>query len=149
MKSTSHDEEEALRRLVFELRVLEGTAESVRTRIGLAEAALNELRSANAALEGLKGEKGNSPLLVPIGGGSYVKARIQDSKRVIAGIGAGVATEKRVDEAQESIEGRMAELERIRTSLRQQFDQLMARISDTRDKIQAMTQKPSEGRSGV
>ena len=46
-------EEETFRRLVVELRILEGTADALQSRINLVNAALTELTIAGMTLEGL------------------------------------------------------------------------------------------------
>ncbi|MFQ6076396.1 MAG: prefoldin subunit alpha, partial [Candidatus Bathyarchaeia archaeon] len=84
----SRGEEQELRRLLVELQILEGTVGSLQSRIGLVEAALRELSMTSSTLEGLKEEEKGSRILVPIGGGSYVRASVEDSEKIVFGIGA-------------------------------------------------------------
>ena len=137
-------EEETLRRLAVELRVLEGTAEALQSRINFVTAALTELRVANATLEGLEKEGEGASLFVPIGGGSYVKAKLESAEKVIVGMGAGVATERTIKEAKENVGSRMAELEKTRTTLLQQLNQVFGKIQDGRSKFQDLTTKIRE-----
>jgi len=137
-------EEETFRRLAVELRLLEGTAEALQSRINLVNAALTELRIASLTLEGIEKEKENSLLFVPIGGGSYVKAKLESADKVIMGMGAGVATERTVKEARENLERRIGELEKTGTTLQQQLTQVIDRIQDGRSKLQELTAKISE-----
>jgi len=60
-------EEETFRRLVVELRILDGTAEELQSRVNLVNAALTELRVSSMTLEGLEKEKNDAQLFVPIG----------------------------------------------------------------------------------
>jgi len=138
-------EEETFRRLVVELRFLEGTAEALQSRVNLVNAALTELRVASMTLEGLEKEKKNTPLFVPIGGGSYVKAKLESANEVIVGMGANVATERTIEEAKENIGNRIAELEKTRTTLGQQFTQVLEKIQDDRDKLEEITEKLRKG----
>ena len=66
-------EEEELRKLSVEMRFLEQTAETLQQRLSMLNAAITDLSYANMTLDGVEKEKENSDLLVPIGGGSYVK----------------------------------------------------------------------------
>jgi len=84
--------------------------EALRSRLSLVEGALTELQIANSSLQGLKGKDKSSSLLMPVGGGTHIKAKLDDPAKVIIGIGAGVATEKTFDQAQESIGRQMTEL---------------------------------------
>ncbi len=138
-------EEETFRRLTVELRILEGTAEALQSRVNLVNAALTELRVANMTLEGLEKEKENAQLFVPIGGGSYIKAKLASSEKVTVGIGADVAVERTMKEAKKNLENRMAELEKTRTSLGQQFAQVIEKMREDRTRLEELTMKLREG----
>jgi prefoldin alpha subunit len=137
-------EEEFFRRLVVELRMLEGTAEALQSRVNLVNAALTELRVASMTLEGIEKEKKDAQLFVPIGGGSYVKARLGSADQVIVGIGADVALERTMKEAKENLGNRIAELEKTRTTLGQQFAQVVEKIQEDRTKLEDLTAKLRE-----
>ena len=138
-------EEETFRRLVVELRILEGTADALQSRINLVNAALTELTVAGMTLEGLEKEKKAAQLFVPIGGGSYIKAKLESVDKVIVGIGAEVAVERTMKEAKENVENRIAELEKTRTTLGQQLGQVIERIREHRARLEELTAKVSEG----
>jgi prefoldin alpha subunit len=138
-------EEETLRRLVVELRILEGTAQALESRLNLVNAALTELKVASMTMEGMEEEKKEAPLFVPIGGGSYIKARLESSDEVIVGLGANVAVERTLKEAKENLGNRLAELEKTRTSLGQQFAQVVEKIQEGRAKFEELTAKLREG----
>jgi prefoldin alpha subunit len=135
------NEEETFRRLAVELRLLEGTAEELQSRINLVNAALTELKIASVTLNGIEAEKENSSLFVPIGGGSYIKAKLESADKIIVGVGAGVATEKTVKEATASLERRTSELEKTRNTLQQQLTQVVGEIQDGRSKFEELTTK--------
>lgn len=137
-------EEETFRRLVVELRILEGTAETLQSRINLINAALAEFRVAKTTMEGVEKEKKNAPLFVPVGGGSFVKAKLESAEKMIVGIGADVAVEKPIREAKESLESRINDLEQTRTSLGQQLNQVIGKIQDGRTKLEEVTAKLRE-----
>jgi len=143
------EDEETIRRLVVELQILQGTAESLQSRIGLTNAAINELQIATDTIEGLKKEREGSSLLVPIGGGSYVKAKVEDSERLIVGIGANVATEKSVDEAQEGFQTRRLRLEEVGNTVQQQLEEIVTGITKTRNQLQTLSERSREGTRNV
>ncbi|MEM3730156.1 MAG: prefoldin subunit alpha [Candidatus Bathyarchaeia archaeon] len=136
----SKDEEE-LRRLNIELRVLEQTAEAIQSRINMVNAVITDLTYASMALEGLEKEKENAELLVPIGGNSYIKARLENPDKVIVGIGAGISVEKTLQEAKELIKKRLEDMEKTRLSLQQQLAQVAERISYDREKFEDLVAK--------
>ncbi|MEM2916963.1 MAG: prefoldin subunit alpha [Candidatus Bathyarchaeia archaeon] len=141
------NDEETFRRLAVELRILEGTADTLQSRINLVNAALTELTYANMTLEGIEKEKEDAPLFVPIGGGSYIKAKLGSADTVIVGIGAEVAVEKTLKEAKELVKNRIAELEKNHASLQQQLAQVIEKIREDRAILQEVTRRLSQKES--
>jgi prefoldin alpha subunit len=138
-------EEETLRRMIIELRLLEGTAEELQARLNIVDSAIADSQIAGLTLDGLKNKEKDTQLLIPIGAGSYIKAGIVEPDKVIIGIGAGISVEKTIDEAKTSIASQLAELEKVRLSLQQQFVQVAQKINETRSKINELSRKISEG----
>jgi len=134
-----------LERMVVELQLLDNALDTLQTRMGLVNSSINELRMANATLEGLKKEQKGATILVPLGGGSYMKAKIEDAERLIVGIGADVAAEKTVNAAQEDIVTRILELEKARNALQQQLEQTISRIEAVQRRGRERTQQTSAG----
>ena len=141
-------DEEQLRRLIVELRILEGTIESLRSRINLVNATLNDLNLANTTLGGIEKEKTNASTFVPIGGGSYVKAKLESTDKIIYGVGAGVAIEKTIEEVKESISNRISQLSRTRRSLEQQLSQVISKMGEDQERFRELTAK-MEQRAGA
>ncbi|MEM1551893.1 MAG: prefoldin subunit alpha [Candidatus Bathyarchaeia archaeon] len=130
--------EEELRRLSVEMRILEQTAEALQSRISMINAVITDLTYANMTLEGLEKQKENAELLVPIGGNSYIRARLETPDKVTVGIGAGVSVEKTLREAKEIIRKRLEDLEKSRASLQQQFSQVIDRINEDRERFEEL-----------
>ena len=97
--ATRGKQEEELRKLSVEMRFLEQTAETLQQRLSMLNAAITDLSYANMTLDGVEKEKENAELLVPIGGGSYVKMKLASSDKIVVRIGAGVSVEKQLPEA--------------------------------------------------
>lgn len=135
----SESPEDEARRLLVELRILEGTADSIRQRIAFLTAALSELNLARMALEGIEKEETDASLFVPIGGGSFIKAKLADKDKVIYGVGAGISIEKTVKEAEEGIANRISELDKAKLSLEQQLHQVLRKIQEDQTRFQELT----------
>ncbi|MEM3725403.1 MAG: prefoldin subunit alpha [Candidatus Bathyarchaeia archaeon] len=140
----SKSEEEELRRLSVELRFLEQTAEAIQSRINMVNAAITDLTYASMTLEGLEKEKENSEILVPIGGNSYIKAKLENPDKIIVGMGAGISVEKTLQEAKEIIKNRLESLEKTRMSLQQQLAQIAERMSEGKEKFDNLLAKLRE-----
>jgi prefoldin alpha subunit len=140
-------EEEELRKLSVEMRFLEQTAETLQQRISMVNAAITDLSYANVALENLEKEKENAELLVPIGGSSYIKAKLTSHDKVIVGMGANVSIEKTLPEAKVLIKERLEELEKSMRSAQQQFSQIAERINVGRNRLETLLASVREGTS--
>jgi prefoldin alpha subunit len=137
-------EEEELRKLSVEMRYLEQTAETLQQRISMLNAAMTDLTYASITLDGVEKEKENSELLVPIGGGSYVKAKLTNSDKVIVGMGAGVSIEKPVSEAKAILKERLDELGKSAVAAQQQFGQVADRINSGRNRLETLLSSTRE-----
>jgi len=139
--------EEELRRLTVEMRLLEQTAETLQSRMNMINAAATDLAYAQMALDGLEKENEKSELLVPIGGTSYIRAKLDNPDKVIVGMGAGVSVEKTRTEAKEIIKKRLEDLEKTRTSVQQQFAQVADRINQDREQAESLVATAREGKT--
>ncbi len=135
--------------MAVESRYLEEAVNELQSRINMTNAAITELRVSSMTLEGLEKEKKDTQLFVPIGGGSYVKAKLETAKKVVVGIGADVAVERTFKEAKEELEVRIAELEKTREVLGQQFNQVIGRIQENRGRLEEVTAKLREGEKQI
>jgi len=145
----SSSDQETFRRLSVELRILEGTAEALQARMNLVNAALTELNLARMTLEGVEKESPEALLFVPIGGGSFVKAKLESAEKVIVGAGAGVSIERTMSEAKQTVQSRISELEKTRVSLQQQLVQVVDRMQENRDKLQDLSVRLSRAERGA
>jgi prefoldin alpha subunit len=138
--------DEELRKLTAEIRFLEQTAETIQARNNVLNTVLTDLTYANMTLDGIEKEKEDSELLIPIGGTSYIKAKLGCIDKIIVGIGAGVSTEKTLPDAKETIKKRLEDLHKSRTSLQQQFSQVAQKINEDREKFESLVSEMREGK---
>ncbi|MEM2081405.1 MAG: prefoldin subunit alpha [Candidatus Bathyarchaeia archaeon] len=141
------EEEEELRRLSIEMRLLEQTAETLQQRIGMITTAMTDLSYAQMTLESVEKEKEDTELLVPIGGGSYLKAKLAAPDKVVVGIGAGVSVEKTLQEAKAMVKERLEEMEKTLNAVQQQFAQVAERINADRNRAESLLAKLREGKT--
>lgn len=143
MASPQPREEDIVRQLATEIRILEGSIGALQSRLDIVRAAINEVTLAFNTLDGLKNMQDGESTLVPVGAGSYVRMKIADSKKLVMGIGAGAAMEKDVESSVGELKGRLEELDKARTSIQQQLDQTVARYQQDRDAIEELLRHQS------
>jgi len=138
MASSQVKEEDVVRQLAAEIRILEGSISVLQSRFDIVRAAINEVTLAHNTLDGIKSLQNGESTLVPVGAGSYVRMQLADSKKLIMGIGAGVAVEKDVEASVTELKARLEELEKARTSIQQQLDQTATRYQQDREALEDM-----------
>ena len=129
----------------MESRYLEETANELQHRISMTNAAINELRVSSMTLDGLEKEKKGTQLFVPIGGGSYVKAKLETTNNIVVGIGADVAVERSLKETKVEFEARIDEMEKTREAMGQQLNQVVGRMQENRSTMEEVSAKLREG----
>ena len=145
MSAASKTEEE-VRKLSMEVRYFEQTAEVLQQRVGMLNAALSDLSYASATLENIEKEKENAELLVPIGGGNYVSAKLATPDKVVVGMGSGVSMEKSLPEAKAVVKQRMEDLQKTQASAEQQLVQISERINQDRTRLETLVAGLREGK---
>jgi prefoldin alpha subunit len=143
MASTQVKEEDVIRQLAAEIRILEGSIGVLQSRLDIVRAAINEVTLAHNTLDGVQKLQNGESTLVPVGAGSYVRMQLEDSKKLVMGIGAGVAVEKDFESSVTELKGRLEELDKARTSLQQQLDQTAARYQQDREALEDLLRKQS------
>ena len=143
MSAPQMSEEEIVRQLATEIRILEGSVAALQSRLEIVRAAANEVTLAHSTLDGIKKVEDGDSTLVPVGAGSYVRMKISDSKKIVMGVGAGVAMEKDVNTSVEELKGRLQELDKARTAIQQQLDQTLARYQQDREALEELLRRRS------
>lgn len=136
-------EDEAIRQLLVEVRLLEGSARVLQSRYEVVQAALRETLITGSTLDGIKQKPRGTETLVPIGADSYIRASISDSEKVIMGIGAGVCMEKKIEDSITELKNRQTDLEKVRVSIEQQLTQTLTRLESDRDRLNDLLRKKS------
>jgi len=135
------NEDEEIRRMLVELRLLEGSARTLESRLAVVDSALSEILIASSTLEGIRNKPKGTEALVPVGAGSFIRVELADSEKIVMGVGAGVSLEKSVNDSIESLKNRQDDLEKLRTSLQQQLSQIASTIEDERETLSDLVKK--------
>lgn len=132
--STSSREEQ-LRRLILEYQLMQGTAQLLQQRYELAQSAITDLRVAESSLRALKETQAGENILVPVGGNTFVNAKLGAPDKVIVGIGANVSVDMDIDKAIENVTERLKEVEKSFQAIQQQLEQITLQMQSHQDGI--------------
>lgn len=134
-------DEETIKKLLVEIRMMEGSTNLIQSRLRIVSSALEETAIAMNTLEGVKGCPKGTEVLVPVGAGSFLRAELTDVEKAITGVGAGVCIEKSIESSTTDLKERQAELEKLSGSLRQQLEQLLTSIENTKNNLSRMIEQ--------
>jgi prefoldin alpha subunit len=138
-------EDDIVRQLATEIRILEGSVNALQSRLEFVRAAIDEVTVAHDTVTGLKQLQSGDPVLVPVGAGAYIRMSVDDSKNLMMSIGAGAAMEKNVESSVEDLKSRLQDLEKARTSIEQQLQQTLGRYQQDREALEEIMQQRETG----
>ncbi len=102
--------EEEMRQAMAALEVYKAQLDSIAQNMQLIQLSLDELARAKETLTQYSKAAPDSEILVPIGGSSFVFAKVATNSKALVGVGTGVTVEKSMDEAIKTVEERNLEL---------------------------------------
>lgn len=102
--------EQEIKQALATLEMYRAQAETLAEQQQLISFSLEEYSRARDTLGKWKEAAEDAELLVPVGGNSFVYARVADNKKALVGIGSGVTVERPLEDAVKTLEGRIKEL---------------------------------------
>ena len=135
--------EEQTQQLMYQMQMLEGYLTDLSQK---ESSLLNIVREAISATESIKNSKikSDSEALVPVGMGTYMKAKILPNQKVILNIGAGVAIEKDQESAVNWIESRIKEFEIALQETNAQKQQVIASLESGKQQMNQLMQQAGQ-----
>jgi prefoldin alpha subunit len=126
--------EEQAQQLMYQMQMLENYFTDLSRK---EESLYGMVREATSAIESIKslGENQESTTLVPIGMGSFVKAKISANEKFILNLGSGTAIEKDKNSAINFLESRVKELEIALRDNSTQKQQVVANLEQGKQQI--------------
>ena len=126
-------QQEQFRKVAYELQMMQSSAEMLQQRLGVLQSAGADLGVAKKSIGALKEVKEGDPILVPTGGGTFVKAHLGDLSSILVNVGADVSIEMGLDEADQDISTRLEEVEKASLSVQEQLQQILGQMEIHRD----------------
>lgn len=120
-------------------------SEAIAQQLGLTQMTIQGLDRAILAIDALDSATDGQEMLVPIGSGSFVFAKLASKERVVLNVGAGVSIEKPAAEARESLKVRKAEVAEASKKLSEMLNKIDAEMA----KIQSVISEYETGTEQV
>lgn len=132
--------QERLQEIVGQLEYGRQQLEALNKQIQMIDVTVMDLKSTMLAIEGISQNKVGSELIVSIGSGSYVKAKLADNQKILVGVGGDISLEKSASEAKEILEGRVKSLTGSLEGLQKSAVELSRRISGLNQEAETLMQ---------
>ena len=116
--------------LAAEYGALAQLLEDVRRRVDILNTTLAELSAAKSALEEVSSLSEGEELLVPLGAGIFVRAKLAGKDKVLVTLGANIMVEKALEDTRKYLEERE---QKVRDALQKSAADYQALVSRLRD----------------
>lgn len=137
--------EEKARQLMQQMQMLETYFADLSQREGTLYGVLREAAAAIESIRSLS-QKPDSEALVPVGMGTFVKAKISSNDKLVLNIGAGISLEKDSTSAINYLEARIKEIEMAIQDNSAKKHDAAAQLEQGKNQINQLMQAESQSR---
>lgn len=138
MSTPQEQAQAALREAVAVGEELQGQLATIEDQLGYLAALTKEFQRSRTTLEALKALKKGEEVLMPIGGGNFVRAHLAEADQVISGIGAGVSVEGGIEDALRRVDEQLAAAKEASQRLQDEGQRVMQQMQAVEERLQQM-----------
>ena len=125
----SQEQQKALESLYVERQLTESNISLLQQRLEFSQVLLNSYRTGFMVLEELESKKKDEEMLMNVGGGIYVPARLVNPEKITRTLGSGIRVEQGLEEAKKGIEAAISALENQYKQLAEEHDKMVAHLN--------------------
>ena len=131
--------EEQAQQLLYQIQMLESYTANLDQK---EEVIMTFLREAISSVESIRGINQNQEFesLLPVGLGTYVKANISGTSKILIDVGAGIVVEKEHNSAINYLESRIKELQVALNETASQKHQVLMRLEQLKQEMNRLIQ---------
>ena len=110
-------------------------------QLQISQSALNDYTKAKLTLEHLSKAAKEDDILIPIGGGTFIKGNLNDKDKILTDVGAGIVTEKPLKDALAKVDERIKLMQENRDKLISIAQQIQKEATELSQKTQELMQQ--------
>jgi len=133
--------EKIMQRLIFEYNWYKSQAETLQKEINVLTSYVEQLTLTLTTINNISKGEGKEEILIPVGSRTFIKAKLVDPDKVIIHLGADVAAEKTLNDAQKLLEERLGEVQEVLNERRKLLDQIIVKLGDIQNQLNQISQK--------
>ncbi len=144
MTNDSQNKQEELQHKFILYQLLQQRVEELKQQIEMLQQKNMEMETTKFALGEINSMKEGNEVLVPIGSGCYVYGKSTNSKKILVDIGSGVMTNKTSEEAQNLVEEKREEIEKLVLNLQSELIEAVNKINEIAPELQKAAEEQKE-----
>lgn len=121
---------EEVNKILLAAQQLEQQATRYNQQIEILNSYYSEIQTSEQTLVELKDAKKDQQMLLPIGAGNFIYTTIKNAEKVIVTIGAGIHSEKSLDEAIDGVKKKKSEVENQLTQIKASYNEVVERLRE-------------------
>jgi len=130
LSSNQELSDEDIQKLSSQFQQLQYQAEALSQQLNMVSASLADTEKALNTIAGFEGVEDEHEILIPIGMGTNIMAKMSKPDTVIMEIGAGISMEKDMDNAKKSLGIRKEELTKFHQTIQNNQDQIATKMHE-------------------
>ena len=130
------EDRQKLEQMVNEINQLQQQGETITQQIEQLNISLNDVRTAQEAVKGIKGAVGKETL-IPVGAGCFITTELK-SEDIIVGVGSDVAIKRSREETEETLKKDQEEVENLIKTLTEQLQKINDYITQKRPEVERL-----------
>ena len=130
MSSNQELSNEDIQKMSTQFQQMQYQADALTQQLDMVGASIGESEKAINTIAGFEGVEDGHEILIPIGMGTNIMAKLSKPDTVIMQIGAGISTEKDLDNAKKSLEIRKEELTKFHETTQSNLDQIVTKMQE-------------------
>ncbi len=142
----TQEQQRAFQQLSAEQQIVSSNIELIRQRLDLTQAFIRDQQMGLKTLEELKTRSADEEILLSIGGGLLVKAKLVEPGKVIRDAGSGVRIESTVDQAIEGTKELIGRLEKQYQKLTSDLEQLSTHAANLDNQLRDLLSQVQSGK---
>jgi len=130
--------QEQLNDMYTRLQMIDAQIKQLQQQMMATEQQIQDIATVKDGLTDLENVQSGNEILVPIAGGIFVKAKIEDTSELIVNIGASVNVKKPISEVIGLIDGQGKDMETALMHMQEQFQALYEEATEINNQISGL-----------
>jgi len=128
-----------LQKKYYEYQMMEEQMKVINEQLQELSNKLTELEYIKISLDEIGKVKKGSEILAPITSGVFIKANLEDNRKLLVNVGNNTVVTKSVAETKGLMDGQIQEVEQIRAQLLEQFSVMSEKSTEIEKELQKLT----------